>query len=164
MILVDTNILGTLARVERLELLLDLFGQDEIGVCPAVYAELLAGTREGRKFLQPAVDLVEKGRIKLVALTAEEILGRQKLPSSLDSGEAESITVCQTRGAAVLTNDRRARNFCLDEGLEVFDLIDMLRALWKLRVCSKQQVRQLVNDIEHREGMVIKHKDRIFAK
>ena len=31
MILVDTNILGTLARVERLELLLDLFGQDEIG-------------------------------------------------------------------------------------------------------------------------------------
>jgi predicted nucleic acid-binding protein len=164
MILVDTNILGTLARVERLELLLDLFGQDGLGVCPAVYAELLAGTREGREFLQPAVDLVEKGRVKLVALTVDEILGRQKLPSSLDSGEAESITVCQTRGAAFLTNDRRARNFCLDEGIEVFDLIDMLRALWKLRVCSKQQVRQLVNDIENREGMVIKHQERIFAR
>lgn len=68
MILVDTNIVGTLARVERLELLLDLFGQDEIGVCPAVYAELLAGMREGREFLRAAVDLVEKGRIKLVAL------------------------------------------------------------------------------------------------
>jgi predicted nucleic acid-binding protein len=164
MILADTNILGTLARVKRIELLLDLFGQDEIGVCPAVYAELLAGMREGREFLQPAVDLVEKGRIKLVALTADEILGRQKLPTSLDSGEAESITVCQTRGAAFLTNDRRARNFCLDQGIEVFDLIDMLRALWKLRVCSKQQVRQLVHDIEHREGMVIKHQERIFAK
>ena len=164
MILVDTNILGTLARVERLELLLDLFGQDEIGVCQAVYAELLAGTREGREFLQPAVNLVEEGRIKLVALTADEILGRQKLPSSLDSGEAESITVCQTRGAALLTNDRRARNFCLDEGIEVFDLIDMLRALWKLRVCSKQEVSQLVSDIERREGMVIKHQERILAR
>jgi predicted nucleic acid-binding protein len=164
MILVDTNILGTLARVKRLELLRDLFGQDEIGICPAVYAELLAGTREGRQFLQSAVDLVVKGGIKLVALTADEIVGRQKLPSSLDSGEAESITVCQTRGAAFVTNDRRARNFCLTEGIEVFDLMDMFRALWKLRVCSKRQVRRLVNDIENREGMVIKHKDRIFAQ
>ena len=164
MILVDTNILGTLARVERIPLLLDLFGQDEIGVCPAVYAELLTGTREGRQFLQLAVQLIEAGTIKLVALTADEILGRLKLPTSLDSGEAESITVCQTRGAAFLTNDRRARNFCLAEDIEVFDLMDMLRALWKLRVCSKRQVSQLVNDIEHREGMVIKHKERIFAK
>ena len=97
MILVDTNILGTLARVDRIELLLDLFGQDEIGVCPAVYAELLAGTREGRQFLQAAVDLVEKGTIKLVALTSDEVLARQKLPTSLDSGEAESITVCLAR-------------------------------------------------------------------
>jgi hypothetical protein len=72
--------------------------------------------------------------------------------------------VCQTRAAAFLTNDHRARNFCLAEGIEVFDLIDVLRALWKLRVCSKQQVSRLVNDIENREGMVIKHKERIFAK
>lgn len=91
-------------------------------------------------------------------------MGRQKLPSSLNSGEAESITVCRTRGAAFLPNDRRAHNSCLDESIEVFDLIDMLRALWKLRVCSKQQVRQLVNDIENREGMVIKHQERIFAR
>lgn len=97
-------------------------------------------------------------------MTADEILGRQKPPPSLDSGEAESITVCQTRGAAFLTNDRRARNFCREEGVEVFDLIDMLRALWKLQVCSKRQVSQLVDDIETREGMVIKHKERIFAK
>jgi predicted nucleic acid-binding protein len=164
MILADTNILGTLARVERLELLLNLFGQDELGVCPAVYAELLAGIREGRRFLQPAVNLVEQGTIKLVALTADEILGRQKLPGSLDSGEAESITVCRTRGAAFLTNDRRARNFCLAEGIEVFDLVDMLRALWKLRVRSKREVSQLVKDIENREGLVFKHKERIFAK
>jgi predicted nucleic acid-binding protein len=164
MILVDTNILGTLARVERLGLLRDLFGQDEIGVCAAVYAELLAGTREGREFLQAAVQLVEDGSIKLVPLTADEIVVRQKLPSSLDSGEAESIALCQTRGAAFLTNDRRARNFCLAEGVEVFDLIDLLRALWKLRVCSKRQVRQLVNEIETREGVVFKHTERIFAK
>ena len=36
MIVADTNILGTFARVDRLELLFDLFSQDEIGVAPAV--------------------------------------------------------------------------------------------------------------------------------
>ena len=164
MILADTNILGTFARVDAVDLLFDLFSQDEIGVSPAVYAELLAGVREGRRFLQTAVDLVESGRLKLLALTADDVVHRLKLPSALDNGEAESITLCQTRGAAFLTNDRRARNFCVTEGIEVFDLIDILRALWKLRICSKRKVRQLSTDIETKEGMVIKQKDRIFAK
>jgi predicted nucleic acid-binding protein len=162
--LADTNILGTFARVERLELLLELFGQGELGVCPAVYAELLAGVRECRGFLQAAIRQIEGGRIKLLALDADEIVRREKLPLSLDSGEAESITICQARGAAFLTNDRRARNFCLEEGLNVFDLPDILRALWKLHVCSKRQARQVVAEIESKEGMVFKHKERIFAK
>jgi predicted nucleic acid-binding protein len=51
MILVDTNILGTFARVDALDLLFELFSDDEIGVAPAVYAELLAGLRERRTFL-----------------------------------------------------------------------------------------------------------------
>ena len=46
MILADTNILGTFARVGALDLLFDLFSRDELGVAPAVYAELLAGVRE----------------------------------------------------------------------------------------------------------------------
>lgn len=62
------------------------------------------------------------------------------------------------------TNDRRARNFCVAEGIEVFDLVDILRAFWKLRVCSKRKVKQLLTDIETKEGLVFKLKDRIFAK
>ena len=164
MILADTNILGTFARVDALDFLIDLFGQNEIGVAPAVYAELLAGVREGREFLDAAVEFVESGKLKLLALTADEVVRRFTLPSSLDNGEAEFITLCQNRGAAFLTNDRRARNFCVAEGIEVFDLVDILRALWKLRVCSKRKVRQLLTDIETKEGMVIKQQDRIFAK
>ena len=61
MILADTNILGTFARVDALDFLIDLFGQNEIGVAPAVYAELLAGVREGREFLDAAVEFVESG-------------------------------------------------------------------------------------------------------
>ena len=40
MILVDTNILSTLAKVDRLDLLLRLFAPEEVGLVPAVYEEV----------------------------------------------------------------------------------------------------------------------------
>ena len=164
MIVLDTNIIGTFARIGAMHLLLALFPKDEIGITPAVYAELVAGVREGRQFLQTAVELTGSGKLKLFALTAEEVVQRVGLPGSLNEGECQSIAVCRSRGAAFLSNDRRARNYCLSEGIEVFDLPDVLRALWKLGVCSKRKVRKLVGDIETKERMVIKHKERIFAR
>jgi predicted nucleic acid-binding protein len=161
--LLDTSILGTVARIGALDLLFALFAKDELGVAPAVDAEVVAGVSEGRRFLQPVVELVKGGQLTLIALTAAEVVQRLSLPTSLGDGEAESIALCQSRGAAFVTNDRRARNFCLSKGIEVFDLIDVLRALWKLGICSKRRVRQLAADIETKEGMVIKRKEEIFA-
>ncbi|MBM3235280.1 type II toxin-antitoxin system VapC family toxin [Candidatus Poribacteria bacterium] len=57
MILLDTNIVGTFALIGALDLLFALFAKDKIGISPAVYAELVAGVREGRQFLQSAVKL-----------------------------------------------------------------------------------------------------------
>jgi predicted nucleic acid-binding protein len=146
-----------------MDLLFALFAEAELGVTPAVYAELVTGVREGRQFLQPTVEMIETGHIVLLPLTVQEVVQRLTLPLSLNAGEAESIALCQARGAAFITNDRRARNFCRTESIEVFDLPEILRALWKLRVCSKRRVRQLVADIETKEGLVIKRKGEIFA-
>lgn len=63
MILLDTNIIGTFALLGAMDLLFALFAKDEIGVAPAVYAELVAGVREGRPFLQLTVELVESGKL-----------------------------------------------------------------------------------------------------
>jgi predicted nucleic acid-binding protein len=164
MILLDTNIVSTLALIGALDVLFALFVKDKIGVTPAVYAELVTGVREGRQFLQSAIERVESGKLALLVLTAEEVIQHLRLPTSLADGEGESIALCKSRGAAFVTNDRRARNFCLSEGIEVFDLIDVLRSLWKLGVCSKHRVRRLVRDIETKEGMVIKRKEEIFAQ
>ncbi|MBI1765895.1 MAG: hypothetical protein HYR56_31195 [Acidobacteria bacterium] len=147
-----------------MDLLFALFAPDELGVTPAGYTELIVGLREGRQFLQPATALIQNGKLSLLALTAQEVVAASRLPMSLNTGEAESIVLCQSRNAAFVTNDRRARNYCRAEGVEVFDLLDVLRALWKLRVCSKQKVRQLVADIETKERLVIKRKEEIFAR
>ncbi|MEP7341657.1 MAG: hypothetical protein ABI977_28250 [Acidobacteriota bacterium] len=164
MVLFDTNIIGTFTLINEMDRLFVLFSGDELGVTPAVYSELMAGICEGRQFLQPAVEMIENGKLTLVTLTAKEVIRQLGLPTSLNAGEAESIALCQSRDAAFVTNDRRARNFCRAEGIEVFDLIEILRSLWKLDICSKKQVRRIVADIEIKEKLVIKHKEEIFAR
>jgi len=52
MILCDTNILSTFAKIDQLRLLLQLFVDDELALVPAVYEELQEGIRRGYVSLQ----------------------------------------------------------------------------------------------------------------
>ena len=47
MLLADTNILSTFAKIDQLSLLLRLFGNRRVGVVPAVYAEFQIGVNKG---------------------------------------------------------------------------------------------------------------------
>jgi predicted nucleic acid-binding protein len=137
MILVDNNILSTFARVGQLELLFQLFPKDTLGVPPVVYDEMMAAMRLGCSFLEAAAAAIQDGRIRIIPLTAEEITAKQTLPTSLGSGDAECVILCRRRGDTLLTNDRRVRNLCRTEGVEVFDLPQLLRALWENGILSK---------------------------
>ncbi len=57
-----------------MDLLFTLFSTDELGVAPAVYAELVAGVRAGRQFLQTAMEQIEKGKLKLLSLYTRNAL------------------------------------------------------------------------------------------
>ena len=96
-------------------------------------------------------------------MSREEVLAAKDLPMSLGAGEAESIAVClKRRGSRLLTNDKRARNFCRERAIPCLDLPGILRALWVRHVLTKKQVRELLRQIETEQGMVIKNKDEIF--
>jgi predicted nucleic acid-binding protein len=110
------------------------------------------------------VSLIESGRLRLEALTKNELLAKHRFPATLGEGEAESIALCQSRGWTLLTNDKRARNFAESGGLTVYDLRGLLRALWRYGIRSKKQVRRLTDRMEAAENMVIKNKEAIFKK
>lgn len=164
MILVDTSILSTFARVGQLALLLRLFPKDALGVPPAVYDEVMDAVRLGYSFLEEAADMVQSGHLQIVPLTPSEVAAKQNLSSSFGAGDVECIILCQTRGDTLLTNDRRVRNFCRAEGCTAFDLPQLLRALWENKILSKRRVRRLVIEIEAVEHIVIKNKDEIFKR
>ena len=80
------------------------------------------------------------------------------------AGEAESIVVCDVRNWIFLTNDKRARNYCREIGVQVLDLVGLLHALWKEGVCESRFVQALCARMEAAEGMTIPNKEAIFRR
>jgi predicted nucleic acid-binding protein len=165
MIVADTNILSTFARVGAIDLLRQLCKSDRLHVTPATSNELRRAVEVGCGFLGPTLEAIQTASgLDLVELRREEILASKDLPRSLGAGEAESIVVCLHRpGTRLLTNDKRARNFCREHSVPCLDLPAILRGLWVRQVVTKERVRQLLRLIETEQGMVIKNKEAIFA-
>jgi predicted nucleic acid-binding protein len=164
MVLADTNILSTFAKINQLLLLLRLFGDDRMGVVPAVYAEFQAGVNKGYADLEAIVKLIQQGQIDLVAPTAHEVFQKDVLPGSFDAGERETLAVARSRGYAILTNETRVKNWCRRERIEYWDLPGILRALWRTNLQQKAQVQSLIGQIEAKDRIVFKNKEAILQE
>lgn len=110
MLLVDTNIFSTLAKIGKLDLLFRVFEQEEIGIVPAVYEEIHTGVEKGYSSLQSILDLVQQGRIHLIPLSGEELIAKTSPPRSFDEGEREIAAVAKQRQWPVLTNEKLVKN------------------------------------------------------
>ncbi|MDZ7289408.1 MAG: hypothetical protein ONB44_11110 [candidate division KSB1 bacterium] len=165
MIVADTSILSTFARIQRVELLFAVAETDSLYLAPAVIKELKGGLQKSLNFLQPIIhDLAGGTRFYAVDLTPDEKSLTNTLPSSLNAGERESIALCLKRiGSKLLTNDKRAHNYCKANHIPSLDLKLVLRQLWKSNHCTKEEVCSLMEEIEKNEpGMFIKGKDEIL--
>ena len=162
MLLADTNILSTFAKIDQLPLLLQLFDAQRIGVVPAVYGEFQAGLNKGYTDLQAIVNLIQDERIELVTPSVQELFQKDVLPASFDAGERETLAVARLRGYAVLTNETQIKNWCQREGIAYWDLPGILRALWRTDITAKVQVRSLIDQIEAKDRIVFKNKEAIL--
>src|SRR5260370_14283854 len=142
MILADTNVLSTFARVDALPLLWELFPDRAVGVTPAIFREVLEAVAQGCTWLAELPALVKGGRIQLVSPTSAEVLAAEGLADSLGRGEREAIALCQAHGWAFLTNDRRARSYCREGGDAVFDLAGLLPAGLVSKLRSEKDLQE----------------------
>jgi predicted nucleic acid-binding protein len=164
MILCDTNILSTFAKIGQLGLLLQLFADDEIALVPAVYEELQEGIRRGYVSLEAASAHIQRGSMTILAPNAQEIFDKDALPRSFDAGERETIAVAKSRGYSILTNETQVKNWCKRIGIEYWDLPQVLRALWRTSLLAKEQVRELVGQIETKDRVVFRNQEAIFEE
>lgn len=164
MLLCDTNILSTFAKINQMGLLLQLFARDEIAVVPAVYEELQEGIRRGYASLQAANVCIQQGTITILAPNAQEIFDKDALPRSFDAGERETIAVAKSRAYAILTNEAHVKNWCERSGILYWDLPRILRALWRTGLLTKEHVHKLVALIESKDRVIFKNQEAIFKE
>ena len=119
MIVADASPLIVLAKLQRLELLNDLYGEVLIG--PVVKAETIdtgqAVRAQGVEQLEAAL---AAGWLQTVHLTAQErgLMQRLTRRSRLDQGEAEAIALASVRDLRLIVDDKEARNVAAVAGVE----------------------------------------------
>ncbi len=123
-ILVDNNILSSLAKTDRLGLLDELFGT--VSTVPAVLDELHHDRISSSRFVEriDAVKAYNSGWLKVDSLTSQELeLAEDIVDHALSRVDAKCIAVAETRGKTLLTDDSHIGQVCKQRGTSVWDLI-----------------------------------------
>jgi predicted nucleic acid-binding protein len=90
-----------------------------------------------------------------LTLSAQEKVLVQSLSRRPNAGECEAIAIAKTRGAPLLSNDKRAIRYCQQSKIEVLDLVTILNLLWTRQIISKKGGEALVESMEKGEGLTL---------
>ena len=138
MVLVDNTVLSNFAKVEKLYLLEEIFG--EICITSQVLEEFRLGIE--RRVL-PDI----KPKFKVLVLKEEETELYESLRTRLGKGEASSIAVANFRKMTLLTDDYDARKVANIMGIPVSGTIGVLTLCVKKRVLSKEQGNEILKSM-----------------
>jgi predicted nucleic acid-binding protein len=129
MILVDTDVISALAKVNGSFLLFPLFKRPSFSMTPGVLAELTHSLTMGRPYAETIFGYLGDGRLQVMVLTSVEATLRDTLPDTLGAGERESIVVAKER-EGVVSNESRVAHYCRQLHVPCIRLPAILRALW----------------------------------
>lgn len=152
MIILDTDLVSALAKVEGLELILKLF-QNQVYITPEIYEELQAPVEYGYSFPKKIFE-----KISVLDITPKEQHKYREMlykRINLGKGELEAISVAKERNCLFSSLDKNAVKFARKNGVKIIVLKAILKGLWKKRVCSKEKVKELVDKIEKKDNRTI---------
>ncbi len=62
-----------------------------------------------------------------------------------------------------MTNDSRAVRYCKDNDIKVLDLRDILLLLFKRRALTREEMKDLIRNIEDMDNIIIKDKSELLS-
>jgi len=151
MIVFDTDILSMFAKIDAIDLLKCLF-DDEIVMTPKIRDEISVPLEYGYTFPLKVIST-----IRTVPLTnqALEEYARLQENLSLGKGELEAIAYCKTEKCTFATNDIKARGVAKREGVSVISLQAILKALWKKKIKTREEVKQMLEEIKDADNLAV---------
>jgi len=151
MAIFDTDVLSMFAKIDAVDLLKDLFGEKAI-ITPKIKDEISVPLEYGYTFPLKVISTIESVPLSNDVL---EEYGRLQKSLSLGKGELEAIAYCKVEKCIFVTNDIKAREFAKSEGVSVISLQAVLRALWKAKIKSKEEVRQILERIKAADNLAV---------
>ncbi|MFP3910427.1 MAG: hypothetical protein ACLFVX_11295 [Archaeoglobaceae archaeon] len=154
----DSDILSMLGKAGAVQHLKRLF--EEIYIPPAVYEELRRAKEIGFDFVD---ELIEN--ISILSLTEEEYSEFVRLIEDekyLHSGELQGIMLCKYRNGVLLTNDKKAQEFCKRNNVIYFDIKGVLRTFYRKKILKKEEIKILIKKIEEKDNTRIKGFEKVF--
>ena len=158
-IVCDTDILSAFAKIDGLKLLSELFPKHKIVTSNGVYEELIFIKQAGYDFVDCIMDLIE-----IISMDTRELEKYHSfLPStSFGKGELQCISICISRKYPFITNDKKAKRFAEKNEVIAWDIPDIMKALWKTGIRSKEEVKGIMNNLEIKDMMIINNKEKIL--
>ena len=127
-IICDTDVLSCFAKIKGLRLLKQLFPNAVFLISTAVYEELMRSKDAGFSFPDRVFGFIEVTQLNKDELEEYKlILARAR---HLGRGKIHSLVIARFRKCPFLTNDKIAKKFAKDYGVEAWDITDILKALW----------------------------------
>ena len=162
MVFIDTDVLSIFAKIQRLPLLFSVFNEDPLNISAAVENELQVGVAKGFDFAQDIMVLHSQGRIATYHPTAVDHHFMATLPWTLGSGERESMAICKRLNAIFVSNERRVKHHCRENGVDCVNLAEILRSLWELGILPQADVRNIITEIRTKDNLEFRTTDSIF--
>lgn len=160
----DTDIVSTFSKIRALHLLKGLFPNQEFYLPLAVREDLIAAKEAGYGFIDY---LWSSELFKIVSYSEQEtdLVGRLVMErTSLGSGEIACIAVAKCRHWIMVTNDTAAKNECDRQGVRFIDLSTILGSLWREAIIPKNEVEDLINQIERKDRVKIRNRKEILGE
>jgi predicted nucleic acid-binding protein len=140
-----------LQRIDAVDLLKHLF-DDRAVMTPKIRDEISVPLEYG--YTSP---LKVISTIRTVPLSKQALEEYERLQGnlSLGKGELEAIAYCKTYKCTFATNDIKARGFAKREGVSVISLQAILKTLWKKKIKSKEEVKQILERIKDADNLAV---------
>ena len=61
-----------------------------------------------------------------------------------------------------MSNERKVIKFCEENEIDYFDLNGILKALWRFDIVSREDVVQIINEMEDKDNLKIVSREEIF--
>ncbi|WP_199243377.1 hypothetical protein [Halopenitus persicus] len=162
MALVDNNVLSSLAKIDRLELLPSVF--ETVETPPSVLGELDRAEADGYEFVTriDAVKSYNDGWLRIAVPTEAELALADDIGDhALSSTDARCLAIASQRDDRLVTDDAHVGTRGQQRGVEIWDLVLLLQAAIHCDViATTEELSTLVADLREEDGYRFSETDR----